>query len=216
MKLKVCGHQSLEDIQTTIQTGADAIGFVFAPSKRRVKPVEVAQWLQQVELTGQKLVGVFVNADFEEVASVLKKVPLDIIQCHGSETPEYMLTVKQMTGCEVWKVIHHYPNAWKEMHQFRGAADAFLVDAKVNGQWGGTGQTFAWEYIPLYLEEAAKQGVGCYIAGGVNAENVEQLVTYNPAGIDIASGSETNGVKDLDKISKIEKRVKGYEPASTR
>lgn len=215
MKLKVCGHQSLQDIETTLQTNVDYLGFVFAQSKRSVYPKEVGNWFAQLKLTHQQLVGVFVNASFEEIAAVLKEVPLHVIQCHGSEPPAYLQTIKQMTGCEVWKVIHHQFRAWEEMKQYQGAADGFLVDAKVNGQWGGTGKSFAWEYIPRYIDEAQRQGVNCLIAGGVNQSNVERLMEYRPDGVDVASGSETNGEKDLEKIRQIEKRVKSYEPANS-
>ncbi|OEH93446.1 phosphoribosylanthranilate isomerase [Bacillus solimangrovi] len=216
MNIKVCGHQSLQDVETTLKTDIGYLGFIFAPSKRRVQAEQVREWIDSVDIKEKKLVGVFVNASFEEIADILKVVPLDVIQCHGTESPAYILTLKQMTNCEIWKAIHHEPSAVERMKTYENTVEGYVIDAKVSGQWGGTGQTFAWEYIPQYIEEAKRQGAECYIAGGVNVDTIDQLLTYSPSAIDIASGSETNGVKDLAKIKTIEDKVISYVTASSR
>ncbi|KHF30691.1 N-(5'-phosphoribosyl)anthranilate isomerase [Anoxybacillus sp. BCO1] len=91
--LKYCGNRSLQDVQLVAKSEADYIGFVFAESKRKVKPQHVKRWLSVVQLETKQIVGVFVHPTMTSVASVLAHVPLSIIQCHGMETTQ---TVKQL------------------------------------------------------------------------------------------------------------------------
>jgi phosphoribosylanthranilate isomerase len=93
------------------------------------------------------------------------------------------------------------------MRQYAGVADGYVVDSRVSGAWGGTGVAFDWSNVPFYLEEAARQAVPCFIAGGITPENVERLLAYRPYGIDISSGIEENGEKSVEKMKEIEKKV---------
>lgn len=206
--LKYCGHRSLSDLQKGAKSQADYLGLIFAESKRKVDAQQVSEWLNTVTLGGKKLVGVFVNETMERISDVARIVPLSVIQCHGDESVEQVANVKAATGLPVWKAIHHEEGALAHMKQYASVVDGYVVDSRVRGAYGGTGVSFDWESVPVYLEEAARQGVPCFIAGGITLENVEQLLIYEPHGIDISSGIEEHGEKSAAKMKEIEKKVK--------
>jgi phosphoribosylanthranilate isomerase len=194
-----------------MESKADFVGLIFAQSKRRVTPEQVKIWIEKQPLPDKKLVGVFVRATLAEIQKVLDTVPLDVIQCHGDETPEEVEEIKMNTGCKVWKAIHHSKDSIHKMKAFKGIVDGFVIDTKTVNSWGGTGTSFDWESIPDYLQEAKEQGVICFIAGGVDPSNVSELVTYLPGGIDISSGIEQEEKKDQELIKRIENEVDRYE-----
>ncbi|ANB61224.1 phosphoribosylanthranilate isomerase [Anoxybacteroides amylolyticum] len=206
--LKYCGHRSLSDLQKGAKSQADYLGFIFAESKRKVDAQQVKTWLETVPLGGKKLVGVFVNEPLERMCDVARIVPLSVIQCHGDESVEQVAKMKEATGISVWKTIHHEEGALERMRQYARFADGYVIDSRVRGAYGGTGVSFDWESVPFYLEEASRQGVLCFIAGGITPENVEQLLVYQPHGIDISSGIEEHGEKSVMKMNEMEKKVK--------
>jgi phosphoribosylanthranilate isomerase len=212
--LKYCGNRSLEDVIVSARSAANYVGFIFAKSKRQVQADEVKQWLKAVRLKDKKLVGVFVNAPISQIEAIIKEVPLSIIQCHGTETETQIYAIKERTRVPVWKVIHHSNSAVQKMKAFSGIADGYVIDTKVEGAWGGTGISFNWSYVPAYVEEAEKQGVKCFIAGGVRSENIEELLRFKPHGIDISSGIEENERKSSKKIERLEQKVREYEKHS--
>ena len=205
--LKYCGNRSLEDLQMTVKSSADYIGVIFAQSKRQVKVETLKGWLEQISLKEKKLVGVFVNARKEEIKHVVSEIPLRVIQCHGCETREELLALKQEFTIPIWKAIHHSEEGVMTMRKYAGAVDGFVIDSKVKGAWGGTGKAFDWSFVPAYLNEAKRQKVPCFIAGGIHAGNIDELLRYNPDGIDLASGIEINEQKAETEIKKIEERV---------
>lgn len=208
-KLKYCGNHSLDDLNLTMASRADYIGLIFTKkSKRFVTPEEAAGWLALVPAGKPKtLVGVFADDGIEAIESAARLLPLQVIQCHGSETPDDVRRIKRRTKKKVWKVIHHSESGLKEMIAFAGAADGYVVDTKVKGALGGTGRSFDWRHVPFYLAEAERQQVPCFIAGGVKPENIDKLLAYRPGGIDISSGIERDFKKDPDLIFQIERRV---------
>lgn len=209
--VKYCGNRSYEDWCKVIPSKADVIGVIFAKSKRKVTADQVASWVSQLPLpSGKKLAGIFVNASLNDIEEIIKQVPLDIIQCHGKETPQFLQQLKESTGLEVWKAIHHDDYSLEYMKEFTSTADGYVVDTKSPKAWGGTGQSFDWEAIPNYLKEAERQGVPCFIAGGVKAENIAELLRYNPIGIDLASGIEVEEQKNKQLIKTIEIEVENY------
>jgi phosphoribosylanthranilate isomerase len=211
--LKLCGNHSLSDFQVVTKSKrANYIGVIFADSKRQVNPHDLKDWLKKAPLPSyQKLVGVFVNPSLTEVSEVLQHVPLDLIQCHGNETVETILSIKEAFELPVFKAIHHQKEGWRQLKQYEGVVDGYVVDSKVKGAWGGTGIKFEWESIPCYLKEANRQGVTCLIAGGINAENVDGCIVYHPHGIDLSSGIEVDGRKSEEQLQRLEERMKQYE-----
>lgn len=210
MKIKFCGNHSLLDVKNTTSSDAHYIGFVFAKSKRQVKPKEVQQWLAQVEhkSSKQRTVGVFVNNTVEFIEQAVRVASLDIVQLHGTETPAFAERLKKVCDVDVWKVIHHDDRALDRMEQFGQSIDAFLIDNKSERAWGGTGKAFDWSFVPRYIKKAHSFQKPCFIAGGINVMNVRDLMKYQPDGIDLASGIETNLKKNKQKMIELQERVK--------
>lgn len=207
--LKYCGAVSQEDVECIAQSNANAIGFIFAPSKRQVQPDQVKQWLIQTKCE-KKIAGVFVNEKIQKVCDITKHIPLDIVQLHGDETQDDAKEIKQQTGVVVWKVFHHEPNitsTLEKMTAFAPVVDGFLIDAKVKGMRGGSGTAFAWEAVPAYVQHAKRLEKTCAIAGGITSEKIAELLAYGPEAIDLSSGIEENGKKSSAKIEALEERM---------
>jgi phosphoribosylanthranilate isomerase len=209
--VKYCGNRRFEDWCRVIESQADVIGVIFAPSKRNVTQDQVKAWVKEKPLpSNKKLAGIFVNASLEQIKEISGGVPLDIIQCHGNEPPQFIQRVKDETGLTVWKAIHHDDQSLEYMKAFRTIADGYVVDTKSPKAWGGTGLSFDWAAIPSYLKEAKSQGVPCFIAGGVKVDNIKELLQFNPIGIDLASGIEIDEQKNKDLIKRMEEEVDYY------
>ncbi|MFP7464364.1 phosphoribosylanthranilate isomerase [Bacillus safensis] len=207
--VKYCGAVSQDDVECIAQSHADAIGFIFAPSKRQVQPDQVKQWLIQTKCE-KKITGVFVNEKIEKVCEITKHIPLDIVQLHGDETQDDAKKIKQQTGAVIWKVFHHasnITNTLEKMTAFAPVVDGFLIDAKVKGMRGGSGTAFAWEAVPAYVQHAKRLEKTCIIAGGITPETIAELLAYGPEAIDLSSGIEENGKKSSAKIEALEERM---------
>ncbi|MDQ0205925.1 phosphoribosylanthranilate isomerase [Alkalicoccobacillus murimartini] len=206
--LKYCGNKSEADLAVTVASEADYLGFVFVPgTKREVDPDHVKAWLDRNPVSDKKLVALFVNEQSATIHDICKKLPIDVIQCHGNESPEFVTEIKRTTGKKVWKVIHHHSEGMVEMRRYDAIADGYIIDAKVEGQWGGTGKTFDWDCIPAYIKEGKRQSVPVFIAGGVDASNIQKLSDYDPDGIDLSSGIEIDGTKSQQAIKRLEKEL---------
>lgn len=218
-RIKICGLKDVQTIEAMNGLPIHEIGFVFAPSKRQVDKTTAAQLIKAVahlKAAGEespKTVGVFVNETFANLRAVLAEAPLDVVQLHGNESAEFCLEVRGKLNVQVWKVFSikrddagktGSSSALEQLSPYRSAVDAVLIDAP----GGGTGQTFDWQAIDEYNKAAAELGITLYVAGGLHAENVQELLrTYAPGGIDVSSGVETDGRKDIDKIRLFVRRV---------
>ncbi|WP_066174558.1 phosphoribosylanthranilate isomerase [Bacillus marinisedimentorum] len=210
--VKLCGIRSLSDLETAVPFNPDYIGFIFAESKRRVKSEDARRWLGQFSKEElPKAAGVFVNASDKEVIRTAAEIPLDVVQLHGDESAERVFRMKSETGLQVWKALRHHEAILDEMKGYEGAADGFVIDAFVRGARGGTGTSFNWDGVPDLLMEARKQKVPCFIAGGIRPDNVEKLLAFEPDGIDVSSGIETDEQKDVLKIGELMGKVEHYE-----
>ncbi|CAG9622650.1 phosphoribosylanthranilate isomerase [Sutcliffiella rhizosphaerae] len=209
--LKYCGNKTLLDYQISLQSNADYIGFVFAASKRRVCPVNASNWVEMNPPGKKKLVGVFVNQPIEEMIDTAQRVGLDVIQCHGDENVDFMRRLRSRFTGEIWKVIHHKnEDSVYSLVAFQGLITAVIVDKKIGNQYGGTGTSFDWSYIPAYLKVSKSLGIPCIIAGGVNDETINELLFFQPDGVDISTGIESNFRKDKRKMTLIESMVKNH------
>ncbi|SDN37194.1 bifunctional phosphoribosylanthranilate isomerase/tryptophan synthase subunit beta [Alkalicoccus daliensis] len=211
--LKFCGTRTEEDYKKIIQTDVDYIGFIFVKSKRQVFPEDVAKWQQNNHKGTKKLVGVFVNEAIEKVVSTAKEAKLDVLQLHGTESPEYVENLRTEYQGEIFKTIHHDTHGIEMMKQFENVVDGFVVDTKSPGHWGGTGNKFDWGAVPSYQKEAKRQGVSCFIAGGVTPDNIKELLLYQPDGIDVSSGIESKETKDERKMKQMTDSLKNIYQA---
>jgi phosphoribosylanthranilate isomerase len=224
--VKICGIKSEETLRGIRGLPIDHIGFVFAPSKRRVTPEEAGELIRLLESEGFRqsglfrTAGVFVNPSLDELTGVLEHAPLDIIQLHGQETPEYCLKVKSTFGKELFKAVPIPEGGSAEgagdaerlisrLEPYVPFVDAFLLDTYDPVTGGGSGRTFSWEVIPAVRDWARAAGCRLIVAGGLRAENVDALLKeFSPDGVDVSSGVETDGVKDIGKIKIFVERVK--------
>ncbi len=217
--VKICGLRDEGTIRAMNGLPVDLIGFVFAPSKRQVTPEQAARLHAAARAVGMnggvfpRTVGVFVNPSMEELEQVLAKVPLDVIQLHGRETPAFCKEVKQRFGIEVWRALPAEDDAENaaagltgpdRLAEYEGIVSTVLIDTA----GGGTGRAFRWGLIPSYQQRARRHGMRLFVAGGLTPDNVGELLSaYRPDGLDISSGVETEGVKDIRKIAAFAERV---------
>ncbi|AGY39956.1 phosphoribosylanthranilate isomerase [Streptococcus ilei] len=182
-KVKICGLSTVEAVETAVLAGADYIGFVFAASKRQVS-LEQAQELAK-RVTGKtKIVGVFVSPSLEDLEQAISRVPLDMVQIHGAFDEALM----PMISVPVIRAIQ----LSDQEAQVSSQADYLLFDAPV----AGSGQTFDWG---LLKDQKIQQDF--FIAGGLTEDNVRQArETFQPYAVDVSSGVETDGRKDIEKI----------------
>ena len=206
MKVKICGIRRAEDIEIVNKYLPDFIGFIFVPaSKRYVEPSVVAELKKNLD-PRIKTVGVFVNESIEKIREIKKVCSLDVIQLHGEETPQFC----EELGGRIWKAIRVKDEDCVEiLDTYAEYTELLLLDTYVDGTHGGTGQAFDWDLIEFF---SADYNIG--LAGGITRENVlKAKKKVEPELIDVASGSETNGLKNEEKIKDIIqiKKEKKYE-----
>ena len=190
-KVKICGLSTKGAVETAVSSGADYIGFVFAPSKRQVTLDQSAELATLIPSHIQK-VGVFVSPSQSELLEAIEKVGLDLVQIHGQvvddlfeDLPCASIQAVQVDG------NGHVPNS---------QADYLLFDAPV----AGSGQTFDWGQL-----DTTELPQVFFIAGGLNEDNVEEAIQhFTPYAVDVSSGVESNGQKDHEKIRRFIERVK--------
>ncbi|MET3728012.1 phosphoribosylanthranilate isomerase [Fictibacillus halophilus] len=206
VQIKYCGCQSEEDYKLLIESKADLIGFIFAESKREVDPTKVNSWIQKYGKP-KKLVGVFQNASLQRINDVISTVPIDIIQCHGTETVDQLKEIRDHSNKEIYKALPYSEHILKEIELYGKVADSLIVDSVAKGQFGGTGIPFSWKEVPNMMRKANALGVTCFIAGGIRPDNVSELIRHNPHGIDLSGGIEENGKKSLKRIETLERMI---------
>lgn len=215
--IKVCGLKEAEHIRELEGLAISQVGFVLAPSRRQVTPQQAGVLAGAVGLLrndkGQRIetVGVVVNASLAELSAIIDAAPLDVLQLHGAESPQLCRQVREQLGVKVWKVFSLAAGAanieaeepQRLLQPYAGTIDGVVIDTA----GGGTGQVFDWHSIPAYKAACRQLGLPLYVAGGLHAGNVGELLAYEPDGVDVSSGVETNGMKDIEKIRGFVERV---------
>lgn len=201
-KVKICGLKEKEHVQAAVEAGADAIGFVFAPSKRKVTISEASILAKEIPSTIWKI-GVFVNPTKEELEAAYHQVPLDFIQLHGNETPEFV------QNCDVptIKAFSIQKEADVEYAtQFNSSY--YLFDAPGTDYHGGSGLSFDWELMKGHRIPGDK----IILAGGLHERNVQEAIErVKPFMVDVSSGVEIEGRKDSELIRTFVRTVKKGE-----
>ena len=203
MKVKICGLTKKDDILDVVHLGADAIGVIFYEKSPRFVSLQDAEVLFHDVPAFVNRVGVFVNQSVEFVNEVSDKCKLDYVQLHGDESVEYCKKVNR-------KIIKAFrvstENDIKKIVSYKNIASAVLLDTKVKGSFGGTGQSFDWG-----LGIAAKEyDIPMILSGGINVTNVSKAIQLvDPYCIDISSGVESQpGVKDYHKLEEFIRLLK--------
>ncbi len=212
MWVKICGITRLEDAVTAARFRADAVGFVFAESPRRVT-LQAAREIARSMPKGPLKVGVFVDSPIEEVRDVARYCGLDLLQLHGNESYEYCRSLGE-SAIKAIGVNGSLDIARVNRYARVGNCEVVLLDAIDSGKQGGTGRSFDWSLVRL-LERSPK----VILAGGLRPDNVaDSIRTARPYGVDVSSGVESSpGVKDpvlmykfIEKARKADYEVNGF------
>jgi len=193
VRVKICGITRVEDALVASRLGADAIGLVFYGQSHRAVTIEAASAIAQALPPFVAKVGLFVNAAEAEVRGVLEKVPLDILQFHGDESPAecarygrpYIKAFRMREGLDLNRLAEDHAHA-----------SAFLLDSFTPDVWGGSGRSFDWSLVPRGFKRPF------ILAGGLTPDNVtEAIAAVRPYAVDVSGGVEqSKGVKDPDKM----------------
>ena len=213
--IKICANMTLEDAKLAADSGADALGFIFAPSTRRVTPKDVRRINDRLPAAIEKI-GVFINQRPENIVETILAAGLTGVQLHGIEELDHVRQLRKLAAkagrskLTIYKGLH----ARELMPDQHGSqygigfvknagdlVDAFLMDSGTPERRGGTGKTFDWdEAAPMISLLARKHRV--VIAGGLNPQNVRRAIqVFSPWGVDVVTGVESEpGKKDPEKV----------------
>ena len=198
--IKICANTSVADARLAAEAGADAVGFVFAPSPRRVTVEQVTAIVPELPAEIEKI-GVFVDAAFEEIATAVDASGLTGVQLHFDAPAELAAQLRARFGPElrIVRTVHFAGPATGLLHDPN--IDAVLIDSCTAQARGGTGIAFDWNLaaITLFQNAEARRAIA---AGGLTPDNVaEAIATLRPWGVDVASGVEAvPGRKDPIKL----------------
>lgn len=192
-KIKICGLKRLKDIEIVNKYKPDYIGFVFADSKRKVEYNLACEMKKNLD-SSIIAVGVFVDADIDEILRLFNDDIIEIAQLHGLENEDYIKCLKDKTNNKliIINAIEISDNV--DLSKY----DDSLADYLLFDSGKGSGKTFDWRLISKDLNKKF------FLAGGLNQDNIPQAIKeFNPYAIDLSSSVETNGFKDENKIKKV-------------
>ena len=212
-RVKICGLKTPADIDAAVAAGVDAVGFVFyPPSPRAVTPNIAAQLISRLP-AGVDAVGLLVNASEAEFEAIKAIAPITLWQFHGDESPQ---DCARLADGQPWMKAARVGSgfAFDEFSLQYGQANAFLLDALVEG-YGGGGVPFDWQGIPQTWVSANAHRV--VLSGGLNTHNVgEAIARLHPCAVDVSSGVESSrGVKDPMLMTEFIKAVRAADAQST-
>ena len=212
IRTKICGIRRTEDAITAAEAGADFVGLVFVPERRRRLEVaaaaEIVGELRTLIPEPPRVVGLFADQPLDEVSATINACGLDLAQLCGRESPHFCRQVAAQTGAEIIKVMHvsvsdaindsgNGGGVESRLEPYLEAGCRLTLDRLVEGLQGGTGQSFDWEVAT----QLSQRGYQFLLAGGLTPDNVVQAVAQvHPWGVDVSTGVETGGLKDEGKI----------------
>ncbi|ASY70980.1 phosphoribosylanthranilate isomerase [Sinorhizobium fredii] len=217
MDVKICGLKTAEAVEHAVARGASHAGFIFFPkSPRNIEPDDAGRLAERIRGRA-KIVAVTVDADNDDLDEIVSALKPDILQLHGSEDPERVLTVKAIYGLPVMKALSiREASDLDRIDSYLGIVDRFLFDAKPPAGSelpGGNGVSFDWRLL-----DALDGSVDYMLSGGLNAENIgEALALTGARAVDTSSGVESApGVKDLKLMDAFFDAVRRAEAALPR
>lgn len=208
-RVKICGLTSPADVEAAVRAGADAVGFVFAESPRRVSPQKARELARAVPPFVVR-VGVFVDETYDAAARIAEDAGLHVIQLHGRADEALILRLQRL-GYQVAQAVRMRDE--RDVNAVAGtAADAVLLDTFSPGRAGGTGRTFDWRLARAAMAALDARGkrLPVVLAGGLTPENVADAVrTVRPFAVDVSSGVETApGRKCPEKMQRFVRKVR--------
>lgn len=207
VEIKICGLSTPEAVDAAVAARATHIGLVhYEPSPRHVTLDQAAALRARIP-AGTRVVLLLVNQQPEPTVKAIQAVRPDVVQFHGSETPEWLALVKQHATLDVWKAVGVRDEAsLQKVQRYKGAVDRLLYDAPANKLPGGNGLALDWSLLAGFRHE-----IPWGLAGGLTPENVADAIRQTGAPlVDTSSGVESApGVKDVDKIAAFCKAARG-------
>ena len=220
MWVKICANTNLADAMLAAELGADALGFIFATSRRKVTPAQVAAITPHLPAKTEK-VGVFLTHSADEIAQIVHETHLDTAQLHGDYDAALISRLRDLLkpGFGLIQTLHWRADAAtpdqaaastaeldRQLAEIRssGKIDRVLIDSKVGSESGGTGVSFDWKAAREVLRQQGN-AVRTIAAGGLNPDNVAQAIeTMRPWGVDVATGVESvPGRKEPAKLARF-------------
>jgi phosphoribosylanthranilate isomerase len=213
--VKICGNTNVEDAKLAVELGANALGFIFAPSPRRITPTDASRIISQINAEIETI-GVFVNQPPSVVLATARRAGLSGVQLHGDENPGNVgallaLAAREKMELKVYKAVRMSTIddsfAWDA--QASKMLAGMLLDSGSPIQRGGTGRTFDWEEAAPLVRVLSRR-TKIIIAGGLNGQNAPRALSlFNPFGLDVVSGVEREpGKKDPEKLRALFQAVK--------
>ena len=205
MHVKICGITECEDALGAVRLGVGALGFIFAPSPRRIAP-EMARFIISAIPPFIKTVGVFVNEKAAAIREYINYCGLDLVQLHGDEPPDFCRKLMPHTI----KAVRIKDESGLEMcAAYRASVRALLLDTYAEDKAGGTGKTFDWQ-LAIKIREV---GIPVILSGGLGPSNIAAAIsTVRPYAVDVNSGVEKGpGKKSYALMKELMEKVRGTE-----
>ncbi|MBA4496050.1 phosphoribosylanthranilate isomerase [Paenactinomyces guangxiensis] len=209
-QIKFCGFRTPGDVEKAGRLRVNAIGFILVPGRKRsVHPRDLPMMVKLVP--SQVLsVGVLLNPTIRQIHEWLSLAPLQAVQLHGDESPAFCRSVKEQFQVKIIKTFHvedRIKSAFP-LKEYAPWIDIALLDSSTGTSRGGTGVAFEWERIPPFKEQCSRFQLPCWVAGGLDGENVDTLIRdFAPDGVDVSSGIEKEGQKDPEKMNRFVRKV---------
>ena len=213
-KIKLCGMMKPCDIEYANRVKPDFVGFIFANTRRKISAAQAKQFREALDAE-IPAVGVFVNEDISVITSLVQNGCIDLIQLHGEEDADYIRRLREVCDVPVIKAVKV-----QTVEQIRQAAalpvDYLLLDTYRKGVLGGTGEAFDWELLreaKIVAGDTAEGelfGKPYFLAGGLHAGNLREAAALGSYGLDVSSGIEADGSKDLTKMVEVMELVRKF------
>jgi phosphoribosylanthranilate isomerase len=205
-RVKICGITNLKDAQVAADAGADAIGLNFYPASPRWCGLATAGQIAARLPTHVCKVGVFVNAAADEIRRTAEAVPLDLVQLHGDEPPEFLREIRPLPTMRALRAgddLSQIADYLAACHRLVAMPRMLLLDAACAGRYGGSGTTIDWEFLAQNRHHLG--GVPLVLAGGLTSENVAAAIALvRPWAVDVASGVEiAAGKKSPERVARF-------------
>ena len=219
--IKICGNTSLGDALLAVESGADAVGFVFAASPRQVTAKQVESIVPRLPSSIEKI-GIFVNNPEKEIEAVVRASGLTGVQLHSDARRDTVARLRNSFGSDlrILRVVHFAAGFAKQVAELEddGNIDAVLVDSRTATAVGGTGVAYDWSSAAAELSSGVRAGVHVVVAGGLNPGNVKEAIAkLRPWGVDVVSGVEAApGRKDPEKVRAFIERARAAAAANDK
>ena len=183
VKVKICGITNLEDASIAVELGANALGFIFAPSPRQITPPKARAIIRAIP-SFVKTVGVFVNEAPATIREVMQHCGLDLVQLHGDESPALC---EELMPCTIKALRIKDESSLQTSQPYHGKVRALLLDTYSKEKAGGTGKIFDWN-LAIKIK---KMGIPIILSGGLGPSNIDLAIhTVRPYAVDVNSGVE--------------------------